>query len=274
MDVLVVVPDPELARVMGEVLHTAGHAVWEAADARGALRLAANRLPEIVILDASLPDQGGLDVLRILRDSPGGGRIVAILLADDPVRVKRDARRLDVLAVSRKPVDILDLSDLIRDVCTVRARRPDALGIDIAPEGETTMSPWGRTPAPAAEPAPPAPHQATPHPPTVQVAAPPRGLAAVATAAAAPRAEPAPRMVPLPPSRSTDAWAVLGIPPQTPPEVVAEVSDRLIAAYTEAAWTERSLQDRARAAAMAARVRAARRELLGGPKAGSTPTSG
>jgi two-component system KDP operon response regulator KdpE len=64
---LVVDDDPRLLRALRITLGARGYQVATAADARGALVAAAEREPDIIVLDLGLPDLGGVDVIVALR---------------------------------------------------------------------------------------------------------------------------------------------------------------------------------------------------------------
>jgi two-component system OmpR family response regulator len=69
--VLVVDDEPSLAELLASVLRYEGWEVRTAADGHTALRVARDFHPDAVILDVMLPDLGGLEVLRKLRqDQP------------------------------------------------------------------------------------------------------------------------------------------------------------------------------------------------------------
>ncbi len=65
--ILVVEDDPSVAEVVGRYLEREGFTVERASDGRQALGLAAAVMPDLVVLDLSLPGVGGLEVLRRLR---------------------------------------------------------------------------------------------------------------------------------------------------------------------------------------------------------------
>ncbi|WP_251017024.1 response regulator transcription factor [Streptomyces sp. ISL-1] len=66
-NILVVDDDPTVAEVVTGYLERAGFTVARAADGPQALRLAAARLPDLVVLDLMLPGMDGLEVCRRLR---------------------------------------------------------------------------------------------------------------------------------------------------------------------------------------------------------------
>jgi two-component system, OmpR family, response regulator ResD len=66
-DVLVVDDDPTVAEVVATYLRRAGHRIRLAADGPGALTMAEDTLPDLVVLDLMLPGLDGFDVFRRLR---------------------------------------------------------------------------------------------------------------------------------------------------------------------------------------------------------------
>jgi two-component system KDP operon response regulator KdpE len=65
--VLVVDDEPQLLRVLRVHLQARGYEVDAAADGRSALELAAQSLPDVVVLDLGLPDVSGVEVIAGLR---------------------------------------------------------------------------------------------------------------------------------------------------------------------------------------------------------------
>jgi two-component system KDP operon response regulator KdpE len=65
--VLVVDDDPRLLRALDITLHARGYQVTTSTDGREALAAAAEREPDIILLDLGLPDIDGTDVIHALR---------------------------------------------------------------------------------------------------------------------------------------------------------------------------------------------------------------
>ncbi|MBW8705229.1 Transcriptional regulatory protein KdpE [Streptomyces sp. MBT84] len=76
--VLVVEDDPQLIRALVINLQARRYGVDAAPDGATALRLAASRQPDVVILDLGLPDMDGVDVLKALR---GWTRVPVMVLS-------------------------------------------------------------------------------------------------------------------------------------------------------------------------------------------------
>lgn len=71
--ILVVDDEPKLVRLLATNLKTQGYEIVAASTGRQALQLAAQELPDVVILDLMLPDMSGFDVcseLRTITDAP------------------------------------------------------------------------------------------------------------------------------------------------------------------------------------------------------------
>jgi two-component system KDP operon response regulator KdpE len=110
--ILLIEDDPALRRALRTTLRNREFEVLEAATGESAIVIAADRRPEVVLLDLGLPDLDGLDVLRRLRaftDVP-----VIVLTARDEQSEK--VRSLDAGADDyvTKPFDVEELLARIR----------------------------------------------------------------------------------------------------------------------------------------------------------------
>ncbi|MFS7877386.1 response regulator [Streptomyces asiaticus] len=76
--VLVVEDDPQLVRALVLNMRARQYGVDAAPDGATALRLAATRPPDVVILDLGLPDMDGVDVIKALR---GSNRVPILVLS-------------------------------------------------------------------------------------------------------------------------------------------------------------------------------------------------
>ena len=89
--VLIVEDNDDMRAMLHQALAFGGHDVREARDGSSGLALAAERVPDIVLIDIGLPDLDGYEVARRLRAAPGGRRIglVAITGYGQPEDQKR-----------------------------------------------------------------------------------------------------------------------------------------------------------------------------------------
>jgi len=85
--ILLVEDAPELAGVIQRELEAAGYRVYHAAEGPAALKLHAERKPDLVILDWMLPGLDGLAVLRRLRQSAATPVLMLTARAEETDRV-------------------------------------------------------------------------------------------------------------------------------------------------------------------------------------------
>ncbi len=85
--VLVVDDDPTVAEVVVDYLRQAGFATEHATDGPTALAMAADALPDLVVLDLMLPGMDGLEVCRRLRDRGQVPVVMLTALGDESDRV-------------------------------------------------------------------------------------------------------------------------------------------------------------------------------------------
>jgi adenylate cyclase len=79
--VLIAEDEADLRRAYARVLAAEGHEILSAATGQEALRLARTHRPDLVLLDAALPDADGLEVCRRLKADPDGGPFVVMISA-------------------------------------------------------------------------------------------------------------------------------------------------------------------------------------------------
>ena len=91
-----VVDDREANRyIVARTLRGAGFAVAEAVDGAGALRLAAERVPAVILLDVNLPDLSGFEVARRLKADPAARVIPILQVSASHVSTAQQAAGLD-----------------------------------------------------------------------------------------------------------------------------------------------------------------------------------
>lgn len=127
--VLVVEDDAGLRRLAQLSLRDACDVVT-AATGRIALREAGGRAPDLVLLDLNLPDLHGSEVLRQLRDLPGGDRMAVIVMTAGASRsTELESLHDGVDDFIAKPIDFDILEARIKNVLhrtSARPRRPGA----------------------------------------------------------------------------------------------------------------------------------------------------
>ncbi len=78
--ILVAEDDPKQAELIRRYATAEGHEVTLAGDGRAAVDEVRRRLPDLLILDVMMPRLDGLDVCRILRDSPASHALPILML--------------------------------------------------------------------------------------------------------------------------------------------------------------------------------------------------
>jgi two-component system cell cycle response regulator DivK len=115
--VLVVDDDERNRRLVRDVLERAGLETIEAASGRAAVALARDRLPDVVLLDMQLPDMGGRDVSRALREERTSHIPVVALTAlrypDGGARLVADG----FAGYLEKPIDVRRFPEQVRAYC-------------------------------------------------------------------------------------------------------------------------------------------------------------
>jgi putative nucleotidyltransferase with HDIG domain len=135
-DSVLVVDDDDACRTyLAEAFEAFGCRVRQAADAGEALRLIADRRPDLVCSDLRMPGLDGLEFLDLLRGHAPGVPCVVVSGCGE-VSAETEARRLGVAAFLPKPVRLADLEALLR--CTAATtcgteRGPTAPGQEISP---------------------------------------------------------------------------------------------------------------------------------------------
>jgi two-component system response regulator HydG len=109
--VLVIDDDPQVRFLIQVALEDEGFVVGTAMGGAQALRLAAERPPDVVVLDVSLPDVTGDTLAQQLR-ARWPGLPVLVITADGSAADK--AARIGAYAYLHKPFDIGELVALVR----------------------------------------------------------------------------------------------------------------------------------------------------------------
>src|SRR3954453_15927866 len=113
--VLVVDDDADSRDLVSRFFSRAGYAVRSAANGREALVAVATTPPDVIILDAMMPEMNGVEFLQVIRSYLRWSSLPVILLTAYPQGPHIDrARELDVKRIFLKPDYRLD--DLLRCV--------------------------------------------------------------------------------------------------------------------------------------------------------------
>jgi two-component system, cell cycle response regulator DivK len=122
--VLIVDDSEKNRKLAGEVLRAAGFRTLEAARGEEAIAAAADRRPDVILLDLRLPDMDGTEVARELRGGAETGRIPIVALSASPVAgggARLLAAGFD--GYLQKPIDVRLFPDEVHRYCRPRDHR-------------------------------------------------------------------------------------------------------------------------------------------------------
>jgi two-component system cell cycle response regulator DivK len=119
--VLIVDDNEKNRKLARDVLRAAGLRTVEAAGGKEAIALAADRQPDLILLDLRLPDMNGTEVARQLRSGTGTGEIPVVALTASAYAWSSDR----LLAAGfdgylQKPIDVRAFPDQVRGFCKRR----------------------------------------------------------------------------------------------------------------------------------------------------------
>ena len=116
--VLIVDDNEKNRKLARDVLRAAGLRTIEAASGSQAIALAAERLPDVILLDLRLPDMDGMDIARTLRDRARTARIPVVALS--ALSYAGDSDRLLAAGFAgylEKPINVGEFPKQVRSYC-------------------------------------------------------------------------------------------------------------------------------------------------------------
>jgi len=125
--ILVVDDDPKFLRLSTELLAGAGYDVHTASDPTQVKELAASLVPDLVILDISMPGKDGFEVARELRSSEITRHIPCMFITAHRASTHvRDAKDAGGVAYLEKPFRSSSLIWMVKSLMSKQQRpRPD-----------------------------------------------------------------------------------------------------------------------------------------------------
>ena len=120
MTLVLIVDDHEKNRKLAaDVLSAAGFETLGAATGAEGLALAAERVPDVILMDLRLPDMDGTEAARTLRDDEPTARIPVVAMSALPLDSGSDWLEAAGFAGSlEKPIRVGTFPDEVRRFCT------------------------------------------------------------------------------------------------------------------------------------------------------------
>lgn len=122
VQILCVEDDPATAGILEGILGRSGREIVVAASAAEALELLERRPPALAILDLSLPDDDGRNLLVRIRESFGRASLPVVVLTGNE-RARAECSALGADAFLGKPVQIAEVSAVVEDLLRYRVDR-------------------------------------------------------------------------------------------------------------------------------------------------------
>jgi two-component system, cell cycle response regulator DivK len=117
--VLIVDDNEKNRKLARDVLCAAGLRTIEAASGREGIALAAEHLPDVILVDLRLPDMDGTDAARKLGDEARTARIPVVALSALPLEGAGDwLLAAGFAGYLEKPISVVEFPDQVRRYCT------------------------------------------------------------------------------------------------------------------------------------------------------------
>ena len=116
MTLILIVEDNEKnLKLVRDVLQVKGFATIEAGTAEDGIKLAAERKPDLILMDIQLPGMNGIDALRVLRGDPATAAIPVVAVTASVMQQDRKLiTEAGFDAYVGKPINIKEFLDVVR----------------------------------------------------------------------------------------------------------------------------------------------------------------
>lgn len=109
--------DPIVGKLVLDTLMDEGHAIGIVEDGKTALAVIKNKIPDLIILDCSMPEMGGVEVLRKIRLSLELCHIPVLMLTGRSGETDKDiALQAGASGYLKKPFDPAELTFVVDDL--------------------------------------------------------------------------------------------------------------------------------------------------------------
>src|SRR4051794_17365577 len=93
--ILVVDDDQAVLQMFSQLLVKEGYEVWQSSRGHDGLRMARERRPDLVLLDVMLPDLGGVELCRQIKNDPALADVFVVLISGAATRGAEKAAGLE-----------------------------------------------------------------------------------------------------------------------------------------------------------------------------------
>ncbi len=120
--VLVIDDEEPIRSALEDMLGDEGHEVRTAADGRQGLQIIAGWVPDVILLDLSMPVMGGRAFREAQLALPQALRDVPIIALSGARNAEEQARELGAVAVLSKPFDLNELEEAVDKAMDARSQ--------------------------------------------------------------------------------------------------------------------------------------------------------
>jgi two-component system cell cycle response regulator DivK len=123
MSLILIVEDNEKnLKLVRDVLQVKGYTTLEAGTAEDGLRIAAERKPDLILMDIQLPGMSGIDALKLLRADPATAAIPAIAVTASVMQQDRNLiTQAGFDGYIGKPLNLKEFLEAVRRILDSRS---------------------------------------------------------------------------------------------------------------------------------------------------------
>jgi two-component system, cell cycle response regulator DivK len=113
--ILIVEDNPRNLKLVRDVLQAKGYATLEAGSAEDGIKLAAERQPDLILMDIQLPGMSGIEALNVLRADPRfAATPVVAVTASVMEQTRKQITEAGFDGYIGKPINIKEFLDTVR----------------------------------------------------------------------------------------------------------------------------------------------------------------
>ena len=123
MSLILIVEDNEKnLKLVRDVLQVKGYATVEAGTAEDGIRIAAERMPDLILMDIQLPGMNGIEALKVLRANPATAAIPVVAVTASVMQQDRNLiTQAGFDAYIGKPLNLKEFLESVRSMLATKA---------------------------------------------------------------------------------------------------------------------------------------------------------